>query len=73
MSYQDNAFDFGEIFKLSSEISRQQEYFSKTLPYAIENEFRIIWIPENEPKEETVTINCKEAIKFCRRYDFTMQ
>lgn len=65
-----NDFNFHVVSEKLKELVNETKYFLKTNDFSHQNEFRFTW----EMKEDVVVpiiIECKEAVKYCRRKLYT--
>ena len=58
--------DFNLLFDTAGAIDQNDAYFSKPVEKSVENEYRIVWILDEEPKEENYFVEIPAAIPFCR-------
>ena len=65
-----SSFDFGKLVGLQQSISLNDLYFSKPLDKSVENEYRILWLLDKEPKDEPLYIDVPEAIQYCQKIVF---
>lgn len=63
----EKTFDFDSMFDIAGAIGQNDVYFSKPVEKSVENEYRIVWILDEEPKEENYFVYIPAAIQFCRR------
>lgn len=63
----EKTIDFDSIFDIARAVGQNDVYFSKPVEKSVENEYRIVWILDEEPKEENYFVEIPAAIPFCRR------
>lgn len=65
-----DSFDFGKMFGFASEISKYDIYFCKPIENRFENEYRILWLLDDDVTQERYDIVVPDARQFCSKIKF---
>ena len=68
--FQSTQIDLDELFGLGKSISRDDIFFCKPLENRVENEYRILWLLEEDVTQDTYDVIIPNARQFCRKIKF---
>ncbi len=62
--------DFDALYAMMSNIGNTDIFFSKPVQYSYENEYRIVWLLDNDVESDQYLVTSPEAAKVCRKIIF---
>ena len=62
--------NFDALFATMANIGQTDIFFSKPIKYSYENEYRIIWLLDDDLKSDQHFVTAPEAAKVCKKITF---